>query len=148
MNPETRAARDRIAAYLKQRGPDRDNVISTAGPRSIRYAKPRLRADDLHTVLAALDAQPAFVAVTDAVLTEEQAEDLKRRIRLAAQHDGTPSVLGEPQRVPCADCGNLIQYIDHPGWSTGWMHIFEAADHQARPTAPETSDLSDPEDTP
>lgn len=42
----------RIQASLDARGPDRDNVIATAGPRAARYSKPRLRVDDLRAVLA------------------------------------------------------------------------------------------------
>jgi hypothetical protein len=168
MNPETRAARDRIEAYLKQRGPDRDNVISTAGPRSIRYAKPRLRADDLHTVLAALDAQPAFITVTNATLTGEQAEDLKRRF-LAAQHDGTPiRVLDEPTPA-ITDSATYMQHDEDELTTALRNEVYNLGvrlhavtgerDHWAARTrkllgeksgrlTPETSDLSDPEDTP
>jgi hypothetical protein len=45
-------AAGRVQAFLDARGPDRDNVIATAGPRSARYSKPRLRVDDLRAVLA------------------------------------------------------------------------------------------------
>lgn len=49
----------RVTAYLDERGPDRPNVIKTAGPRHARYAKPRLRADDLRALLdAARDGAP------------------------------------------------------------------------------------------
>lgn len=54
-NPETRAAAERVRAFLEERGPERHNVIATAGPRAARYAKPRLRVDDLCTLLAAAD---------------------------------------------------------------------------------------------
>lgn len=89
---------------------------------------------DLDTVLAALDQQPDGIITCEHILTEQAAEDLKQRF-LAAQHDGVIRILDEPERAACAVCGRPIQYIDHPGpgWPTGWLHILEAADHEARP---------------
>lgn len=40
-----------VLAFLDARGPDRHNVIATAGPRAARYNKPRLRMDHLQRIL-------------------------------------------------------------------------------------------------
>jgi hypothetical protein len=103
VTPETRAARDRIAAYraawIARRAKFTGLPHNTYDVIAIDGVRTELRDDDLATVLAALDAldaQPDAIIVTDAVLTEQQAEDLKRRF-LAAQHDGTPvRVLDDP----------------------------------------------------
>jgi hypothetical protein len=122
VTPETRAARDRIAAQLDRMTQRFDESDAVTVDKA-----------DLRLVLAALDQQPDAILISDAVLDQEQVEELRRRF-LAAQHDETPiRALDEPERAACADCARPIQYIDHPGWPTGWMHILEAADHEARP---------------
>jgi len=102
MTPETRAARDRIAAYLDARTHilgDRDQIAEAKNGGS-PWA--RLTVTDLRTVLAALDTKPAAIIQCDHVLTEQEADDLKRRF-LAAQHDGTPIRVLDGPRHPTPD---------------------------------------------
>ena len=98
MTPETRAARDRIEAFMtafgnlpaERKDPGVPSRIAFIPSTENRLAGYELSLIDLARVLAALDAQPAAIIQCDHQLTEEQAEDLKRRF-LAAQHDGTPA---------------------------------------------------------
>lgn len=151
VTPETRAARDRIAAYLDARAPWATREGIDFLPDGIAYLSDpfdvQLNEGDLRTVLAALE--PAGVVVIDGTLTEAEFEDLKRewQRKQTAAH-GTVRVLDEPERASCADCGRPIQYINHAGWPAGWMHILEAHDHEARPANPETSDDSPAKGTP
>jgi hypothetical protein len=91
VTPETRAARDRIAQFLDVRaacgGEHSDRVaerFTHDGPTDAT-----ITVTDLRLVLAALDQQPDAILISDAVLDQEQVEELRRRF-LAAQHDRTP----------------------------------------------------------
>lgn len=102
MTPETRAARDRIAAYLDARAPwARAEGIDL--PDSIAYLSPpfdvQLGETDLRLLLDALDQQPDHIIISDAELTKEQVENLKRRF-LAAQDGHRPARILNKEEDP------------------------------------------------
>lgn len=107
MTPETRAARDRIAAFLAafaalpdaRKDPGVPGRITAIADPENALACWELNAHDMQAVLAALDQQPDGFITCDHLLTEEAAEDLKRRF-LAAQHDGAQvRVLNDQPRL-------------------------------------------------
>ena len=114
MTLETRAARDRLAAFLDAHRSVDDAMISLVG-LGPDGSTVELRRSDLQLVLAALDQQPAAILVSDAVLSDAEYEDLKRRF-LAAQD--------RPPRVLCRRCMQEIEFIDPRDGLPGiWRHV-------------------------
>jgi hypothetical protein len=103
MQPHAQAARDRITAYL-----DAMAVDSPWDWEMVGLHGTKLESRDLRLVLAALDRRPTAVIVCDHTLTEEQAEDLKRRF-LEAQHES-----------PIRDTAAIVhRYLNPPGMPYG-----------------------------
>lgn len=71
MNEETRAARDRIQAFLDAHGSVDDAMISLVG-LGPDGSTVELRRSDLRLVLAALDQQPMAFVTAPADITDEQ----------------------------------------------------------------------------
>lgn len=106
VTPETRAARDRLARFARpdfpMPAPDLPDALGPFTAAQLNRVTDELMrgvqetlAPDIHAVLAALD-MPCALITCEHILTEQAADDLKRRF-LEAQHDGTPiRVLDDP----------------------------------------------------
>lgn len=83
-----------VQAFLDARGPERHDVISTAGSRADRYSKPRLRRSDLLALLAERErlheAQAGTVRAWEA-----QQEIIQRERRRAERAEATLAELRE-----------------------------------------------------
>jgi hypothetical protein len=176
VNPDIRAARDRIAAYLdafaalpdERKDPGVPSRITALAVPEDPRACWELNTHDLRLVLAALDAQPAAIIQCDHVMTDQEFEDLKRRF-LAAQHDGTPIRALDDPTPAITDSATYMQHDEDELTTALRNEVYNLGvrlhavtgerDHWAARTrkllgeksgrlTPETSDLSDPEDTP
>jgi hypothetical protein len=89
MTPETRAARDRLEAFIEAMADELDHRIPRRPNAELKKIAAGIRQarTDLRTVLAALDQQPTFIVETLNDITEEQLADFNQRWRERWQAD-------------------------------------------------------------